>query len=159
MAELRGLGVPAVKAALHRGRERLRILAESAPRDEMPEPPPASPAVARYVELFNARDWDSVRAMLAEDVRLDLVSRVQRSGRRDVSTYFTNYDRVDDWHLVPAWLGSVEVIAVYRAEGDPRPSYFVELTTRDGFIVQIKDYRYVPYILAEAELSIATFAR
>ena len=45
-----------------------------------------------------------MRAMLAEDVRLDLVSRAQRAGRRDVSTYFTNYSKVDDWHLVPAWI-------------------------------------------------------
>jgi RNA polymerase sigma-70 factor, ECF subfamily len=150
MSELLELSVAAVKAALHRGRERLRILAESAPREEMPAPPPASPAIARYVALFNARDWDTVRAMLAEDVRLDLVSRVQRSGRRDVSAYFTNYDGVHDWHLVPAWLDGVEVIAVFRDPADPQPSYFVELTTRDGFITQIKDYRYVPYILSDA---------
>jgi RNA polymerase sigma-70 factor, ECF subfamily len=150
MAELLELGVPAVKAALHRGRERLRLLAESAPREAM-APPPTSPAIARYVALFNARDWDTVRTMLAEDVRLDLVSRVHRSGRRDVSAYFTNYDRVHDWHLVPAWLDGKEVIAVFRDPGgDVRPSYFVELTMRDGFIVLIKDYRYVPYILDEA---------
>jgi RNA polymerase sigma-70 factor, ECF subfamily len=155
IAELLELSVPAVKAALHRGRERLRILAESAPREAMAAPPPTSPAIARYVALFNAREWDTVRAMLAEDVRLDLVSRVQRSGRRDVAAYFTNYDRVHDWHLVPAWLDGAEVIAVFRNPGDPRPSYFVELTTRDGFIVQIKDYRYVPYILDEAFPTIA----
>jgi RNA polymerase sigma-70 factor (ECF subfamily) len=57
MAALLELSPPAVKAALHRGRDRLRALAESAPRDEMPAPPPTSPAVARYVALFNARDW------------------------------------------------------------------------------------------------------
>jgi RNA polymerase sigma-70 factor (ECF subfamily) len=149
MAELLELSVPAVKAALHRGRERLRVLAEAAPRDAMPVPPPASAAVLRYVALFNARDWDTVRTMLAEDVRLDLVSRVQKSGRRDVSAYFTNYDRAHDWHLVPAWLDGREVVAVFRDSADRRPSYFVELTMRDGFIVLIKDYRYVPYILAE----------
>jgi DNA-directed RNA polymerase specialized sigma24 family protein len=33
---------------------------------------------------------------------------------------------------------------------------FVELTTRDGFIVHIKDYRYVPYILDDALPTIAT---
>ncbi len=149
IAELLELSVPAVKAALHRGRERLRTLADSAPRETM-SAPPTSPAIARYVALFNARDWDTVRAMLAEDVRLDLVSRLQRSGRRDVSAYFTNYDRVHDWHLVPAWLDGIEVAAVFRSPGDARPSYFVELTTRDGFIVRIKDYRYVPYILDDA---------
>jgi len=156
MSKLLELSVPAVKAALHRGRQRLRILAESAPREAMPAPPPASPSIARYAALFNARDWDAVRAMLAEDVRLDLVSRLQRSGRRDVSAYFTNYDRVHDWHLVPAWLDGAEVMAVFRDPADPRPSYFVELTTRDGFITQIKDYRYVPYILSEALPALAS---
>src|SRR5205823_10875675 len=72
IAELLDLGVPAVKAALHRGRHRLRQLAESAPRDAMPAPPAPSPALVRYAALFNARDWPAVRAMLAEDVRLDL---------------------------------------------------------------------------------------
>jgi RNA polymerase sigma-70 factor (ECF subfamily) len=155
MAALLELSVPAVKAALHRGRERLRMLAESTPREAIEAQRPASPAIARYVELFNARDWDAVRAMLAEDVRLDLVSRVQRSGRRDVSEYFTNYDRVHDWRLVPAWLDGVEVIAVFRDPAAARPSYFVELTMRDGFIERIKDYRYVPYILADASPTLA----
>jgi hypothetical protein len=32
--------------------------------------------VARYVALFNRRDWDGLRAMLADDVRL-----IQSDGR------------------------------------------------------------------------------
>jgi len=97
--------------------------------------------------------------MLADDVRLDLVSRFQRSGRRDVSAYFTNYDRFHDWHLIPAWLDGAEVVAVFRNPDDTRASYFVELTMRDGFIVQIKDFRYVPYILADASTRLAIAER
>jgi RNA polymerase sigma-70 factor (ECF subfamily) len=156
IAELLELSVPAVKAALHRGRDRLRALAESSPREAMPAPPSPSAALARYVTLFNARDWPAVRAMLAEDVRLDLVSRAQRAGRRDVSNYFTRYDAVDDWHLVPARLDGREVIAVFRHPRDTAPSYFVELTVLDGFIALIKDFRYVPYILNEASIATAT---
>jgi RNA polymerase sigma factor (sigma-70 family) len=149
------LSVPAVKAALHRGRERLRNLAETAPLEATPPPRPASPGVSRYVALFNARDWGGVRAMLAEDVRLDLVSRAQRSGRRDVSSYFTNYAAVSDWHLVPAWVDGREVIAVFRDPSHEAPDYFVELTMRDGSIVQIKDLRYVPYIMVDATIEIS----
>jgi RNA polymerase sigma-70 factor (ECF subfamily) len=156
IAALLEISVPAVKAALHRGRERLRALAESSPRETIPSEAVSSSAVVRYVTLFNARDWPAVRAMLADDVRLDLVSRAQRSGRRDVSNYFTRYDAVDDWHLVPGWLEGREVIAVYRRREDPRPSYFVELTFRDGFIVRIEDFRYVPYILNDATIALAT---
>ena len=155
IADLVELSVPAVKAALHRGRERLRILAESSPREATAPPVATSPEVARYVALFNARDWEGVRAMLADEVRLDLVSRVQRSGRRDVSSYFTNYAAVQDWRLVPASLDGREVIAVFRSASDTRPGYFVELTTSDGLVTRIKDYRYVPYIAVDADLSMS----
>jgi len=119
------LSLPAVKAALQRGR------------------------VARYVALFNARDWDGVRAMLAEDVQLDLVSRAQRAGRA-VGDYLTNYDRYRDWRLAPAWLEGREVIAVFRAPGDTRPGYLIELDFEQGKIRRIRDFRYVPYIMQDA---------
>jgi RNA polymerase sigma factor (sigma-70 family) len=144
IAELLELTVPAVKAALHRGRTRLRELG-----DAPAAMGPISAEVAAYVERFNARDWDAVRRMLADDVRLDLVSRAQRSGRRDVSAYFTNYDAVHDWHLVPAWIDGRESIAVYRHRDEARPSYLVRLTFDEGRIVAIQDYRYVPYLLAD----------
>ena len=145
-----GMTVPAVKAALHRGRSRLRELRTI----EVPTARSASPEIARYAALFNARDWDAVRAMLAEDVRLDLVARVQRTGRAEVESYFTNYDKVDDWHLVPAWLDGREVLAVFRHPRHPRPDYFVELELVDGAIVRIRDFRYVPYIADEAAIEV-----
>ena len=152
IATLLELSVPAVKAALHRGRLRLRDelanVAEVTAR-------PASPVVARYAELFNARDWDGVRAMLADDVRLDLVQRSQRAGRRDVGVYFTNYDQLTDWRLQPAWLDGVEVLAVYRQPGDALPGYFIELTAIDGRIALIRDFRYVPYVAQEAVFKFA----
>lgn len=61
IAELLELTVPAVKAALHRGRTRLAERMRDA-TEQKPLPP--SPEVERYVTLFNARDWDAVRAML-----------------------------------------------------------------------------------------------
>lgn len=153
IALLLDLTVPAVKAALHRGRSRLAEL-----RDASPEGPPVvrspSPVLARYTALFGARDWDGVRALLADDVRLDLVTRAQRAGRRDVGAYFTNYEAKTDWHLVPAWLDDHEVIAVFRNPADARPDYFVELTHVDGKITAIRDFRYVPYIAVDARFVI-----
>jgi RNA polymerase sigma-70 factor (ECF subfamily) len=150
IASLLEFSVPAVKAALHRGRTRLRELATAA--SEPAAPHFVSPAVARYAELFNARDWDGVRAMLVDDVRLDLVSREKRAGRDNVSHYFTNYGRVRDWHLVPGWLDGREVLAVFRGPADPRPGYFIELTLHDDRVATIRDFRYVPYIAREAEI-------
>jgi RNA polymerase sigma-70 factor (ECF subfamily) len=150
IATLLELSLPAVKAALHRGRVRLRDelanVAEVTAR-------PASPVVARYAELFNARDWDGVRAMLADDVRLDLVQRSQRAGRRE-SCLFHQLRPGTDWRLRPAWPTASSDRRVSRA-GDERPGYFIELTAIDGRIAVIRDFRYVPYVAREAEFRFA----
>jgi hypothetical protein len=68
--------VPAVKASLHRGPVRLRELAEEP--EDAPVPtlaPPERALLLAYIDRFNARDFDAIRAMLAEEVRLDLVAR------------------------------------------------------------------------------------
>jgi len=150
IAVLLELSVPAVKAALHRGRESLRDRLQMVPETGLPQQ--FSTAVVRYTALFNARDWEGVRAMLAEDVRLDLISRSQRTGRHDVGHYFTNYAKIEGWHLVPVWLDDREVIAVFRHADDARPGYFIELGWNSGRIVTIRDFRYVPYVMQEAEI-------
>ena len=63
------ISIESVKAALHRGRNRLREL--SAAAQTVPDGMPASvsPTIQRYADLFNARDWDGVRAMLIDDVK------------------------------------------------------------------------------------------
>jgi RNA polymerase sigma factor (sigma-70 family) len=148
IANLLDLTLPAVKAALHRGRARLR---ESKPATRE-APRVASPLVARYAALFNARDWDGVRALLAEDVRLDLVSRLRRAGKVNVGNYFSNYDRFHDWHLVPAWLDGREVIAVYRDAQAEQLAYFIEIAQASDGVIAIRDFRYVPYIAREARI-------
>ena len=153
IAAMLELSVPATKAALHRGRTRLRELSA------VPEPETvkrsASPALARYAALFNARDWDGVRAMLVDDVKLDLVSREKRSGRQNVSHYFTNYDKVHGWRLAPGWLDGRQVLAVFRNPGDTRPGYFIELDLADDRVAAIRDFRYVPYIGREAAIEVS----
>jgi RNA polymerase sigma-70 factor (ECF subfamily) len=146
------ISVLAVKSALFRGRARLaERRADAATRTDAPAP---SPTTHRYAALFNARDWDAVRAMLAEDVRLDLVSRHQRAGRRDVGAYFTNYDAASDWYLVPAWLDGREVFAVMADAKATSPSYFVEIRFVAGKIAAIRDYRYARYVAREAPIRV-----
>lgn len=86
-------------------------------------------------------------------VRLDLVSRRKAAGRREVGVYFSNYDSAVDWHLRPAWLDGLEVLAVFRRPDDDQPEYFIELGWRDGSVTSIRDFRYVPYIAQEGLLS------
>ncbi|HTE56798.1 MAG TPA: sigma-70 family RNA polymerase sigma factor [Kofleriaceae bacterium] len=139
--------IPAVKAALHRGRDRLRRLEVELAAEDAPAALPAhGPALVRYAALFNARDWAAVRAMLVEDVRLDLVSRERRTGVERVGSYLTNYGRVGGWYLTPMWLDGREVIGVGRDPTD-RTRYVIELEIADGCVISIRDYRYVPYLL------------
>jgi hypothetical protein len=60
--------VDAVKGHLARGRARLREI--NAQANALPDVLTASAAVARYVTLFNERDWNGLRAPLADDVKL-----------------------------------------------------------------------------------------
>lgn len=154
IADELGLSVPAVKAALHRGRTVLQRVAQqaSARSGRLPSP---SPALVRYATLFNARDWDGVRALLADDVRLDLVSQRKAAGRRDVGMYLSNYDRARDWHLHPAWLEGREVLAVSHPQRKgSAPRYFIELGWVDGRLASIRDYRYVPYITQDGPITL-----
>jgi RNA polymerase sigma factor (sigma-70 family) len=154
IAALLDLSVLAVKAALHRGRTRLRELAQEP--EQPASPRPASQTVRRYADLFNARDWDGVRAMLADDVRLDLVAASKRRGRKEVAVYFTNYDRLAHWYMQPAWLDGREVLAVLKTPGETQPMYFIEITTSEDRITTIRDFNHVPYIAQDA---VIVFAR
>jgi RNA polymerase sigma-70 factor (ECF subfamily) len=87
------------------------------------------------------------------------VTREQRSGRQNVSHYFTNYDKVHDWRLAPGWLDGREVLAVFRNPGDTRPGYFIELELIRDQIAAIRDFRYVPYIGRDAMIEFAARSR
>ena len=143
------LEVPTVKVALHRGRKRLAALALETPLEAQVRR--ASPALTRFIALFNARDWDALRAQLASDVELDLVSRAQRRGH-DVSSYFSNYAALSGWHVLPGFVDGHEAILVYRSESDPRPSSFIQLSLEGGQVRFIRDFWFVPYVLADAQV-------
>jgi RNA polymerase sigma factor (sigma-70 family) len=156
IAALLDLTVDAVKAHLARGRAHLReVNAQGRP---FPDARPASAAVARYVALFNQRDWDGLRALLADDVKLHQSLHPLRVGRADVGLFFTLYAEIDGVSLAPAWLEGREVIAVFEDRADPKPSYIMWLEWRDSRISFIHDYRYVRYVTADAELRPAPVA-
>jgi RNA polymerase sigma-70 factor (ECF subfamily) len=151
IAGLLELSVSAVKAALHRGRARLLELSKaSRPIVTAHE---TSPALGRYADLFNARDWDGVRAMLVHDVKLDVISRRKAVGRHHLSDeYFRNYDRLTGWYMVPGWLEDREVLAVFREPDAAKPAYFIEMTLVGNHVTVIRDFYFVTYILQEAEI-------
>ncbi|MEP6654330.1 MAG: sigma-70 family RNA polymerase sigma factor [Myxococcales bacterium] len=171
IVESTGSSLPAVKAALHRGRAALRELVstQEPPAREAPARESRSPqALAderallhRYALLFNARDWDGLRRFVAEDCRLDLVSRLERRGP-GVGEYFTRYAELPDFRVVPGVLdhstaGGRLALAIHEPASSDRPRAFVLLDWRDGRVVQVRDFRYVPYIADEVLQGRASF--
>ena len=150
IAALLDTTINAVKGHLARGRVRLKdINAHTPPR--APERAP-SPEVARFVALFNERDWEGLRALLAQDVRLKQSSHPVRVGAADVGMFFTIYANMDRVSLSPAWIEGREMVAVFQDRADPKPSYVMWLEWREGEISFIRDTRYVRYILDDANL-------
>ncbi len=153
--DVTGQTLPALKAALHRGRARLQALNREP--EELPAPILSEPErvrLARYVDRFNARDFDAIRDMLADDVRLELVNRTRVTGRREVSNYFGNYSRLDDWELVPGLVERRPAVIV-RDPRDRRLLYFVLLRWDEDELNGIRDFRYARYALDGAELVLA----
>jgi RNA polymerase sigma-70 factor (ECF subfamily) len=150
-----GSSLASVKAALHRGRERLR--AAGAEPDERRAPALSEAERARlsaYVARFNARDFDALRDMLAEDVQLELVARTRLKGRAEVAgRYFGNYARADDWHLAPGFVDRRPALIV-RGPHDVgrRPAYFILLRWTEAGVAAIRDFRHAPYAIEGAEV-------
>jgi RNA polymerase sigma-70 factor (ECF subfamily) len=146
--------VPAVKAALHRGRSRLRELA-SQPDDR---PPPVLPEadrarLAAYVARFNARDFDALRDLLADEVRVEVVNRTRLNGRGEAGRYFTNYSQSRDWQLVPGLVERRPAVLVHDP-GDPggAPLYFILLDWAGDRLHKVRDFRHARYVTDGAEL-------
>jgi RNA polymerase sigma-70 factor (ECF subfamily) len=153
VCDILDFSLPAVKAALHRGRTQLRALADEP--DDAPRPGLSDADRARlesYVTHFNARDFDAIRAMIADDVRLELVNKTRLNGKAEVSRYFGNYSKVSDWHLVPGSVEGHPAILVFdpNARGAP-PKYFMLLNWSADKVATIRDFRHAPYVIESAD--------
>ena len=148
VAETTGLTVPAVKAALHRGRARLRELSTQTEAGASALTPSERALLHGYVERFNARDFDAVRAMLSEEIRLDLVARTTMKGRLEVGEYFGNYGGKPDWVLAAGCVeGRPAVLVCDSTDPDGAPRYFILLEWRDRSLTSIRDFRYAGYAI------------
>ena len=152
-AETMSTTVMAVKAALVRGRASLRQREPQEAPLEMSE----RAVLDRYARLFNARDWDGVRALVGDDCRLDLVSKSHRRGKA-AGMYFDRYQKADVTVRLVRLDGGPALAAYVGGAGSDggarRPDYFILLEVKDGRVSVIRDFRYVPYIAAEAEFAL-----
>ncbi|HEU5398016.1 MAG TPA: sigma-70 family RNA polymerase sigma factor [Gammaproteobacteria bacterium] len=156
VAEFTGSTVPAVKSALQRGRARLQELGrepDDAPLPTLDER--ERRLLAGYAERFNARDFDAVRAMLADEVKLNLVNRLQQDGKMPVSNYFSNYGLAKSWAF---GFGLVDrrpaLLAFDPDDVAGRPLYFILLGWARDQVVSIRDYRYARYAMEGAEIRV-----
>ena len=156
VCEVMDLTLAAVKAALHRGRAQLRDFANEP--EEVPQPKLSDAdrkRLSTYVTHFNARDFDAIRAMIADDVRLELVNKTRMSGKAEVSRYFGNYSKISDWHLVPGSVEGRPAILVFDPDATGAgPKYFMLLNWQADKVADIRDFRHAPYVIEGAEISL-----
>jgi RNA polymerase sigma-70 factor (ECF subfamily) len=139
----------AAKSALQRGRAGLRQLAEVRENTRLPlMPDEARKKIAAYVHLFQVGDFDAIRAMLADDIKLELVNRLKLEGRDKIGHYFTRYAEVEKWRFA---LGAVEgrpAMLVFDGTGSmEKPAHFVLIDWRSNRIIAIRDFLFAAYAL------------
>jgi RNA polymerase sigma-70 factor (ECF subfamily) len=157
VGDITGASIASVKANLHRGRASLGKLAREP--DDTPLPVLREPERSRlklYVDRFNARDFDAVREMLAEDVRLDLVNAALRRGRSGVESYLGNYGGSNEWQLSVGFLDRRPALLVQHAD-DPlgRPTNFILLEWAGDKVMNIRDFTHARYVVEDAEVIFA----
>jgi len=153
-AAIIGSSEPSLKSALQRGRERLRALTREPEDTALPAIDGVSQArLVAYVEGFKARDFDVVRAMLAEDIRVDLVAKWQRNGKREVGEYFTRYAACKQWAYSPGLVeGRAAMLVFDRAASLEIPAYFVVLEFEGDRVGFIRDFLYARYAMEGIEM-------
>ncbi|WP_426421210.1 sigma-70 family RNA polymerase sigma factor [Bradyrhizobium genosp. A] len=155
--EMTGMTIPAIKAALHRGRARLREISRE-PDDYVPPSlsEPDRARLATYTSRFNARDFAAVREMLAEEVRLEMVATARLNGRDQITeTYFGNYGRRNDWRLAPGIVDDRPAVLVMNvAELSEKPAYFILLEWTGSLIGEIRDFSHARHVIDGAEIAL-----
>lgn len=146
--------VPALKSALQRGRERLRALAAEPEDLRLPMVGDAARArLSAYVDGFKTGDFDAVRAMLAEDVKLDLVARLKRQGKGEVGEYLGRYAATRQWAFAAGIVDGRAGMLVYDREVSLHtPAYFVTIEFDGDRIASIRDFLFARYAMDGLEV-------
>ena len=149
IADIADCSPAAAKSALQRGRGALRLLALEPEDTRLPLLSDIDRRkITAYVDFFRSGDFDAIRAMLADDVKLELVNRLHLQGREKITPYFTRYAEVAKWRFA---LGAVEgqpAMLVFDGTGAMEsPAHFVLIEWSDERITGIRDFLFAPYVL------------
>ncbi len=157
VAELVGSTVGGVKAALSRGRTKLA----AAPAPARPTRRPDAEfknLLQLYVDRFNRRDWEGVRALVSADARLTVADAF--AGRFADAPYFWNYEHWPvPWHLAVGEVdGEPAVVILHGGPGAWTPSAAIRMSMTGGRIEGMTDYLHCPWVVAIADVSLAELA-
>ena len=149
IASIAECSAAAAKSALQRGRAALGRLAQAPEDTRLPLMSDSDRRkIITFVQLFRSGDFDAIRAMLADEVKLDLVNRLQLAGRDQIGRYFTRYGEETKWRFA---LGAIEghpAMLVFDGTGPmDRPSHFVLIEWSGERIIAIRDFLFAPYVL------------
>ncbi len=144
-----GASEAAAKSALQRGRARLREFAAEPPDMLLPMLSDAARArLIRYVDGFKAGDFDAVRDMLADDVRLDLVTKLRKQGKSEVGEYYAQYAAAKHWAYSAGVVDGRAAMLVFDTRVSfEAPAYFVALDFTDDRVVAIHDFLFARYAM------------
>jgi RNA polymerase sigma-70 factor (ECF subfamily) len=155
VASITGASEAAAKSALQRGRVRLREFAKEPSDVSLPMLSDGMRArLTTYVEGFKIGDFDTVRAMLADDVKLDLVAKLRKQGKSEVGEYYAAYAAAQQWAYAAGVVDGRAAMIVYDREISlGTPAYFVALDFDGDRLVSIHDFLYARYAMDGVDLS------
>lgn len=143
----------AAKSALQRGRVALRQLVQAPAGNQVPLMSDAQRSkMADFVQLFQNGKFDTIRAMLADDVKLELVNRLRWEGREKITPYFTRYAQEAKWRYGFGAIEGQPAMLVFDASGAmKRPAHFVLIKWTDNQIAEIRDFLFAPYTIEDID--------
>jgi RNA polymerase sigma-70 factor, ECF subfamily len=155
-AAITGVSEAAAKSALQRGRVRLREFAAEPADISLPMLSDGMRArLIKYVEGFKTGDFDTVRAMLADDVKLDLVAKLHKRGKSEVGGYYAAYAAAQQWAYAAGVVDGRAAMLVYdRKISLEMPAYFVALGFDGDRVVSIHDFLFARYAMDGVDLSL-----
>ncbi len=154
VASITGASEAAAKSALQRGRVRLREFAIEPTDISLPMLSDAMRArLIKYVEGSKVGDFDAVRAMLADDVKLDLVAKLRKQGKTEVGEYYARYAASEQWAFAAGVVDGRAAMLVYDREISlETPAYFVALDFEGDRVVSIHDFLFARYAMDGIDL-------
>ncbi len=169
IAETVGTSVGAIKAALHRGRNRLDESSDAAPSRR---PPPSAALVDSFVERLNASDLPGLLALMLDTATVEMLGSSVEVGRKEFESKGSWL-----WHAVhvhpdlPAQMrppkfvnerttyNDEPMMLCFLGHGDLRLLMAIaRFEEQDGQIARIRAYNFSPEVLREVggDLSLKT---